>query len=656
MKEKANGEEEQFNSPPTINGTAALLDSRAEIEPFWLAAIVESSADAIYSTDFNGAILSWNKAAEKIFGYAAQEAIGQNVSILLHPDLLSLETKIPEKVKKGKTIKNYETVRVRNDGSRIRISLTASPIRNRQGKIIAVAEIARDITERFYAEERLTENQKLLNNHLSEIETLYQTAPIGLAFLDKNLRYVRINDRLAKLNGIPAENHIGRTLREVLPVELADNVEPIFLNVLATNTPILNLEVTGEVSTQPGIKRTFISNYYPLTNSDAETIGVCAVVQEITGISQTEEKNRRNAQHLHGLIDTLFSFVGLLDVDGTLKEVNRAALAAANLQSKDVIGKKFAETFWWSWAEPVKEQLNAAIVRAGRGETVRYNAIIKVGKNQFLTIDFQLAPMFDENKNVIQIVSSAIDISERLKLEAKLNHVARMSLVGELVAGLAHEIKNPLTGIQGAIDLLTRRQPQKSSEHKILEDVSREIARINDTVHLLLNRAQPRSINIVQASLRETVRRAVQLAKHHLAARELKKQIKIKSNLPVESFVLRHDPAQIEDAVLNLIFNAIDAIGNNSGRINVGLFKSQTESDEPEAVIEITDTGCGISKEDLSKLFKPFYTTKESGTGLGLPAVKRIAAAHGGYCVVESFGGQGSTFTIHLPINFKSQD
>ena len=116
--------------------------------------------------------------------------------------------------------------------------------------------------------------------------------------------------------------------------------------------------------------------------------------------------------------------------------------------------------------------------------------------------------------------------------------------------------------------------------------------------------------------------------------------------------MLRADSAQIEDAVLNLIINALEAIGDE-GEVKISLRRAESDSEaetEEEAVIDVSDNGRGISEEDLARVFNPFFTTTPGGTGLGLPAVRRIARAHGGRVEVRSFPGKGSTFSIHLPM------
>lgn len=515
MKKKLDGTNEHFKvtSVNTFNNSSEY--KKSAIKDFALAAIVESSTDAIISKDFDATVLSWNKGAENMFGFTAEEAIGQKLSIMFPAERISEEIEIIEKVKRGERIEQLETIRKRKDGYPVPVSMTAFPVKNNFGEVIAVSAIIRDITARKKAEEKL----------------------------------------------------------------------------------------------------------------------------------------RVSEQRLRGLIDNLFSFVGLLTTSGVLVEVNRPTFVAANLKSENFNGKKLQDTYYWLWSDDVRKQLIEAIILAANGETVRYDTMIRIEENRFITVDFQIAPIFSESGEVINLVSSAVDITQRLQLEASLNRAARLSLAGELAAGLAHEIKNPLTGIQGALDILIQRQSSKNPDYVILKNLRREIVRIDETVHLLLNRTRPQKMQFSEASLRETVRRAVQLAYYRVATKQFNNKINIESNLPDDPFLIEHDAAQVEDAILNLIINAVDAIGKNEGLINISLLKEQKEA-AVEAVIKVSDTGCGISKNDLANLFTPFYTTKETGTGLGLAAVKRIATAHGGYCQFNSVPEKGSTFSIHLPLGY----
>ena len=244
-------------------------------------------------------------------------------------------------------------------------------------------------------------------------------------------------------------------------------------------------------------------------------------------------------------------------------------------------------------------------------------------------------------------------MTEKRRLEAELLRASHLSLIGELAAGLAHEIKNPLAGIQGTVDILIRRREQGDPEVEVLEDVRHAVGRIDKTVLALLQRARPRRPQFAAASLDEAAHRAVLLARHHAARTSSSaQQVSVSFEPPPEPVVLPIDAAQIEDAVLNLILNAVEAV-EGEGRVFVSVRRDATrEAGAPwEAVIEVRDTGRGIAAEDLEHVFSPFYTTTEGGTGLGLPSVRRIARAHGGRVEVRSEPGRGSTFAVRLPLS-----
>ncbi|NOT64352.1 MAG: PAS domain-containing sensor histidine kinase, partial [Acidobacteria bacterium] len=211
-------------------------------------------------------------------------------------------------------------------------------------------------------------------------------------------------------------------------------------------------------------------------------------------------------------------------------------------------------------------------------------------------------------------------------------------------AGLAHEIKNPLAGIQGAMDILLMRCDDNHSAREVLTNVKHEVQRINDTVQMLLARARPRELKFRQVALNDVAQQAVNLARAGLSG-DHRHRITIEFAPGDHAPVLTVDAAQLEDAILNLILNAVEAI-ESEGHIRVAVTPNENGT---HTIINVTDTGRGIPPESMARIFSPFYTTSANGTGLGLPAVRRIARAHGGKVEVDSTVGNGATFSIHLP-------
>jgi len=276
-------------------------------------------------------------------------------------------------------------------------------------------------------------------------------------------------------------------------------------------------------------------------------------------------------------------------------------------------------------------------------------------------VDTTIVPFLDAEGNPYQYVAIRHEITKLKEAEEKilqqtveLQRAAQLSFVGELAAGLAHEIKNPLAGIQGTVDILIRRREVSDPETEALQAIRHEVERIDGTVRALLDRARPRALNPARTSLSELVWRVVAGARAQAAGAAARgHRVHIQFEPPPNDIELVADAAQIEDALLNLIINAIEAI-EGEGRIAVTLQRAESESEAEfaeKAVIEVSDNGSGISEENLALIFHPFFTTTKGGTGLGLPAVRRIVRAHGGRVEAKSAVGEGSTFTIHLPIN-----
>lgn len=273
-------------------------------------------------------------------------------------------------------------------------------------------------------------------------------------------------------------------------------------------------------------------------------------------------------------------------------------------------------------------------------------------------VDTTIVPFLDSVGKPYQYVAIRHDITQ-LKLAeeqiqqqaAELHRAAQLSFVGELAAGLAHEVKNPLAGIQGAVDILIRRRDATDPELEVLTGIRQQVERIDGTVRALLDRARPRALRTESTSLSDIAQRAVNVARAQLIGRAKRGRVRVEFDVPREDIELSADPALMEDAILNLVINAIEAI-EGEGQVEVRIWRHGVDGDsnQEEAVIEVTDTGRGISEENLSRVFNPFFTTTEGGTGLGLPAVRRIVRVHGGRIEVDSTPGKGSTFSIHLPL------
>jgi PAS domain S-box-containing protein len=367
-----------------------------------------------------------------------------------------------------------------------------------------------------------------------------------------------------------------------------------------------------------------------------------AIRHDITQVKLAEEQIRQQAD----LLDKSQDAILVRDMDDRIIYWNKSAERMYGWRAEEVIGNKTTEFLFQSIPPDYAEAQKTLLERGEwRGE---FNQVTKDGRP--LIVETRWTLVRDEHGKPFQKLVVNTDVTEHNRLQAELQRAAQLSFVGELAAGLAHEVKNPLAGIQGTVDILIRRRDANDPEREALEGIRHEVTRIDATVRSLLDRARPRQLTTGKSSLTELTTKAVTVARSQAIGAGVRgRNVRIEFEPPELDIIVNADSAQIEDAILNLVINAIEAI-EGEGRITVAIRREVIDEVE-EAVIEVRDTGRGIPEEHLKQIFNTFFTTTKGGTGLGLPAVRRIARAHGGRVEVTSQIGEGSTFSIYLPLN-----
>ena len=224
--------------------------------------------------------------------------------------------------------------------------------------------------------------------------------------------------------------------------------------------------------------------------------------------------------------------------------------------------------------------------------------------------------------------------------QTQMSRAEHFATLGELATGLAHEIRNPLAGIAGVIEIVGRDLPPGSAARSVIKDAKEEAMQINRILTELLETARPKPPQFQVKDIAGTAEHAVMFARQQA----ITKRIMIELNHDEEIPPVDHDPNQINQVLLNLLLNAIQAM-EKPGAIHVSL-----RQDHESALITVADEGKGISPENLDNIFRPFFTTKGHGTGLGLSLARRIVEAHGGSIRVRSQVGKGTQFEVRLPI------
>lgn len=341
------------------------------------------------------------------------------------------------------------------------------------------------------------------------------------------------------------------------------------------------------------------------------------------------------------LIENIEDGVCVQNLERKIIYANSTFAKLLGLAQEEIIGKTCVEVFSKSNLATLPELCNSLNVAADKEETFNQHT------GQPLRI--RISPTydcFDKVSGYLMVIRNVTDVIQR---EREMARAEQFALIGELVAGLAHEIRNPLAGIQGAMDILIERKGKDDPDRPILESARQEVWRIDAAIRSLLERSRLRAMRLLPNSLAKVAKSAVMLAQDQIAATiNGANKVEIIYRPSLDPMVIPIDAAQIEDAILNLILNAIEAI-EQTGQISVSLSKDTKTDSTHEAIVTVKDNGKGIPAEHLAKIFNPFFSTKPYGTGLGLAAVRRILRAHNGRVEVDSIEGKGSTFRLYIP-------
>ncbi len=247
----------------------------------------------------------------------------------------------------------------------------------------------------------------------------------------------------------------------------------------------------------------------------------------------------------------------------------------------------------------------------------------------------------DLGRNFNQMMQQLRDSRKEIETmhRTQMSRAEHLATLGELATGLAHEIRNPLAGIAGVIEIIGLDLPETSPARAMVKDVRREINQINRILTDLLETARPHPPQMMRSNLNTTVEHAVMLARQHV----LSEPIRIELHQAPELAEVEHDSDQVHQVLLNLLLNAVQAI-DGAGTVGV-----EIQAQGNYASITVADTGRGIPERQLSQIFRPFFTTRGNGTGLGLSLAHRIIEDHHGRINVTSVVGKGSKFEVLLP-------
>ncbi len=281
-------------------------------------------------------------------------------------------------------------------------------------------------------------------------DAIFDEAPVGIGVWDLDFRYLRVNDRLAEMNGLPAHAHIGRRPDELLPgVAGIASVYRIWQGIIDSGKPHLDVPVEGETSADPGRIRHWREHFFPV-RTGGRIAGIAAVVEDVTERRTAQDILRTSEERLRSIIDNTLAFIALLDRDGRVREANAAALAASGTTREQVLGGRVWDIPPWNHAREVRAQVEAAVRQAAEGTATRFDTTMRQSDGSLARVDLLVSPLREPGGRVAQIVCSGFDITAR---EAANEHVRF------LMQELGHRSKNLLALVQAVARQLGKSHP-----------------------------------------------------------------------------------------------------------------------------------------------------------------------------------------------------
>ncbi len=539
----------------------------------------------------------------------------------------------------------------------------AIPIIDQRGEIVEWFGAASNITVRKEFEISLIESNRIIKEQLAEIENLYRNVPVGLCVLDLDLHFLRINERLAELNGIPAEEHIGRTVAEIVP-DLSELASDIVKKILSTGKPQLAIELSATTSAQPGVIRYWSENWSPVKNDDDEIIAINVAVIEITEQKHTHEKLKKNQVKLRKakldleqskkklMIALESGKIGLWEWDvaknTTTWDSKMEEMFGLDPGTFDGKHSTFENLVHEDDLPQIRISMRKALTEASDMELV-YRTKERAGKSNYIMSKAIIIK--DSLKNPVNVIGVCFDVT-RIQ-EGAEKHIVKLNEellrsnndLRQFAYVASHDLQEPLRMVSSFMQLLRNRYSDKLDQdaREYIEFAVDGAKRMYELLNALLaySRVHTREHEFTKTDMKEVVERV----KNNLGLIISESDAEISCDvLPV---VLADDNQMIQ-VMQNLVENGIKF---NTGKPRISITSEMNDSSE--YLIKVSDNGIGIDSQYHERIFRIFQRLHQSadykGTGIGLAICKRIIERHGGRIWVESTPGKGSTFFFTIP-------
>jgi two-component system, cell cycle sensor histidine kinase and response regulator CckA len=626
--------------------------------------LVENSNDLIYTISPEGVVKYISPSCTTHLGYPVTQVIGKPFQQFIHPDDVEETVAALRRLIETGQRQNLIQYRVKHmDGSWRWFMSRGNPVRDEAGMVVDYQGITRDITEFKLMEQSLKQSEEVL-------KAIFNVAPVGLA-IGKDRIFHGVNKTWCNILGYSESDVIGNSTRMLYE----DDEE--FERVGRELNPSALTKGSASIQTKhirkDGILRD-ISLTAALLQSESSSLFVVVAVEDITDRKQTEKALRESRRQLSDIIDFLPDPTFVIDREGKVITWNRAIEALTGITKEEMIGKgnyEYAIPFY-GYRRPI---LIDAALFPDREIVSNYFPFQRFGDVLFgeafapglppgdIHLSGTASVLRNENGGIIAAIQCIRDNTERKRLEERLRRAETMEGLGRLAGGVAHDLNNVLGVLVGYSELLMAVTPGESTMNKyaqtILKAGTRGAAIVQDL--LTMARGGVAVANVVNLN---------RIIAEYLSTPEFERlqfyhpAVRIMTELDDELLNVEGSPVHLGKTVMNLVSNAAEAV-SGAGEVKIRTenryldtpirgYDSIQEGDY--AVLEVYDTGGGISADDINKIFEPFYTKKvmgRSGTGLGLTVVWGTVKNHKGYIDVQSEEGKGTKFTLFFPITRK---
>ncbi|WP_243865576.1 PAS domain-containing sensor histidine kinase [Paenibacillus lupini] len=595
----------------------------------FMESIWKNIPDGIVVIDLDENVLDVNPGFEALHGWSREELIGKPCCFT--PVHLLEERRIMiEKVKQGDSLREQETFKLRKDGTLVYISLTITALKDEIGQLIGLVGIERDISDRIKMEASLFEAESLYS-HLAD-------SALAGVFVGQDGRILYANPYLSALYGYTNEEMLQVDMAQLMmPGELEKVVRDAEKTLIEQKQIYYHFNITGVKKDGSPVHLEGNSCLISFQGRSA----LLGTVQDITVKKQRERSLRDNANMYQRIIKFLPEPIVLID-NGEIVYANKLAVKLIGaVDDTEMVGRPILDYVDPAYSRDLMDVLNKVIHTDDPTIFIENKLLCKDGQS----IDVEMSSIRIHNYRGKMVILTVIrDLTDRKRSEEMLVRSEKLSVIGQLAAGVAHEIRNPLTALKGFTQLLKSKAEGNSFYYDIMTN---ELDRINFIVNEFMTLAKPHFSKFSTRRLDHILHAVISILETQAILMNVSIRTEFENCIPS----IYCDENQLKQVFINIIKNAIEAMPLG-GQITISV---AMEPDQEKVRLTIRDEGMGIPDTIIRQIGQPFITTKEKGTGLGLMISSRIIEAHHGLMNISSVPDEGTTIEIILPLNMEEQ-